>query len=71
MASLYSLLFFDLKRNDEDLFGNSCVTGGAPTLNAAVTASVWTLLTELQLAPRSPALGQGDTQGLGLPSHLD
>lgn len=78
-ASIYRLLFFNLKGNDEDLSGNSCVTGdggawgsaGAPILHTAVTPSVWTLLTEMQLAPWSPALEQGDTQVLGLPSHLD
>lgn len=78
MASLYSLLVFDLKGNDEDLSGNNRVTGGAwgsdeaSTLNTALTASAWTLLTEMQPALWSPALEQGDTQGSGAtkPSQL-
>lgn len=62
MASLDSPLVFDVKGNEEDLSGNSRVTGGtwgsdaASALNTALTAFAWTLLTEMQPALWSPAL---------------
>lgn len=43
--------------------GGAWGSDGASTLSTAVTASAWTLLTEMQLAQWSPVLQQSDTRG--------
>lgn len=77
MASLYSLLVFDLKGNDEDLSGNNRVTGGVGDLmrHLHLTLHLLPLLGHSsqkcsQLHGDQP-LSKVTLRALGLPNHLN